>query len=146
MSEKLSERVRFMNALAEASFLVRKIAEPAPPGDSVKAAILRAYRRIGSWTHNRVRDVWYGDNRISVSGDELIQLRAVARQDAETSRDNELAELRERLAALEAYMRQTDNEFFVSQIHAMREVPCGDGGATCEDSTEDRRDIEGDGE
>ncbi len=128
MSEKYTEGVKFMNALAEASFLVRKIAEPAPAGDSVKGAILRAYRRLGTWTHNRVRDVWYGDHRISVSGDELNQLRALARQQTESARDTELEEMRAWMATLQSRLERLDSEFFVREIEGLSASASSAGG------------------
>jgi hypothetical protein len=64
-----------MISTAEASSLVRRLASPAPVGDTTKAAISRAHRTLKTWTWNRVRDVWHADPRIRVSADELDQLR-----------------------------------------------------------------------
>ncbi len=79
MSEKASEnsenRSRVVSALEEASQLVRYLAEPRPAGDSVRAAIQRSARRLRGWSASRVKDVWYADSRISISGDELNELR-----------------------------------------------------------------------
>jgi hypothetical protein len=63
------------SVLCEASGLVRQIAAPA----TGKAALFRAYRKIGTWTYNRVKDVYYADRRIRISADEIDGLRAIAR-------------------------------------------------------------------
>lgn len=135
MSENLSEP-KFMNALAEASFLVRQLAEPRPAGDSVKSAIGRAYRRIGKWSEtraraardtaaeapapwsfNRVKDLWYADRRVSVSGDELLELQAVARAKEQAVVSNQYRELVNRIARLEAALCVAD-EAFRGQVSA----------------------------
>lgn len=104
MSEWLSERKK-MCALAEAQNMVRLMAEPRPAGsDSAKAAIGRASRRLG-WSFNRVRDIWYGDTRISVRAEEMDQLRAALgeqrRRAEEKAASDELRELRARIDRLE---------------------------------------------
>lgn len=79
MSDKRSHnsdsRVLFMSATAEASFLIKLAAEPRPVGDTVKAAIRRASRRVGL-TFSRSRDIWYGQAR-RVDASEMDKLRAV---------------------------------------------------------------------
>lgn len=77
MNDIPSSAVRKLNAIGEASALVRAIAEPCPPGDSVKAAISRARRRLG-WSFTRTRAVWYADIRIKLAAYELDELRAKA--------------------------------------------------------------------
>lgn len=156
MCAKSLHRVKFMNALCEAQHLIRELGG----GSDVRPQLgmRTAFRRILDWckrnersadafSHNRVRDCWHARRAISVSGDELEILRAIARseQGEADPREKEIAELRERLAALEAYMRRTDNDFFISQIHALREVPCSAGGTAREDGGDDREDVEGDG-
>ena len=100
-SEKLENGVLRVNAIMEASQLLRSVAEPVPAGDSVKAAILRAARRLRGWSHNRVRDVWYGDARVRLSADELSELRAVARVKHRDADSAERDELRARIERLE---------------------------------------------
>ncbi|SFK16742.1 hypothetical protein [Methylocapsa palsarum] len=77
MNDNPSSEVRKLNAIEEASALVRAVAEPCPPGDSVKAAIVRARRRLG-WSYSRTRAVWYADLRIRLAAYELDDLRAKA--------------------------------------------------------------------
>ena len=77
MSDIHSERRKKMSSVCEASTLIKQIAEPRPVGDTVKAAIGRSLRRLplkGSWTWNRVKDIWYADHRVSVSADEMNAL------------------------------------------------------------------------
>jgi hypothetical protein len=114
-----------MTALVEARQLVRLAAEPCPAGDSVKAAVGRAARRL-KWNYTRVRALWYGDDRIKVSGDELNELRraAGARQKAEVQRD----ELAARVEALEQQLRDLamrmpqDADFYGSQADLIRDA------------------------
>jgi hypothetical protein len=100
-SEKVSE-MQFVSTAAEAAFLIRRVAEPRPVGDSAKAALVRVSRRLSSWSFNRVKDVWYGDQRIRISADELRELRRAARIHAlEQEATHELRLLNERIARVE---------------------------------------------
>lgn len=56
------------------SALVKRLADPASVGWSVKAAINSAASRL-SWKISRVRDVWYDDKRISLSHKEFSELK-----------------------------------------------------------------------
>ena len=110
-----------MSALVEASSLVRRVAEPCPAGDSVKAAIGRAARKL-RWNYTRVRAFWYADDRVTVTGDELNQLRAAAKQTG--ARDEVLARLEsveQMLRALEARMPQ-DADFYSAHADTLRSV------------------------
>ena len=110
MSLILRERV-FMSSLAEAQTLVRQLAQPARPGESIKAAMARAARQLPSWSFNRIHDVWTADTRIRVRADELDELRAAARKMREDSRDPEIASLVARLAYAEERLARLDAEF-----------------------------------
>ncbi len=79
MSEKPSqnsERRRPMNAVAEASTLMRVLAEPAQAGEGVKAAIRRAALRAGVNTGLGKR-LWYGEAR-RIDSDIMDRLRHAA--------------------------------------------------------------------
>lgn len=120
MSEKpLEFGVRFMSAIAEASFLIRRIAGPRQADESVKLTMRRTARRLAGWSANRVKDLWYADPRVKVSGDELLQLRAVARSNEDKARD-EYRELNQRIARLEARLLATDADFYGPDIAALR--------------------------
>lgn len=93
-----------MSALVECSQMFREIAGEQPArGGRVKAALRKVHEALPGWAYSRVRDVWYGSEKITVSGDELRQVeRAAARrkQNEQEARD-EIEQLRERLSRLE---------------------------------------------
>jgi hypothetical protein len=100
-----SGQVRFMSALAEASHLLRVVAGPYPAGDKAKTAQDRAWRRLKTWSRNRVEDIWKARPRVSVSAEELEQLRRIARErEAEDARAV-VREAREIIARLEQCLR-----------------------------------------
>ena len=97
----------------QAADLIRRVADPRPSGDSVKAAIGRAARRLG-WSWNRAKDVWYADNRISISADEM---RALQTQTKEAKQDDEI---KARIERLESILLAKDEAFYRPQIDALR--------------------------
>ena len=112
-----------MSALVEASTIVRQLADPATAGYCVKAAINSAFNRLRkfNWTYNRVRDVWYARDKVSITADELTQLRRAARlAKDEQEAGNELSELRSRLARLESILQGVDAEFHSETLAAIR--------------------------
>src|SRR5258705_13259522 len=64
------------SSITEAKALVQRCAEPRLAGDQVKAAILRASRRLGL-SFNRTKDIWYGDAR-RIDAEEMDMLRQAA--------------------------------------------------------------------
>jgi hypothetical protein len=116
-----SSSEREMSALVEASSLVRRVAEPCPAGDSVKAAMLRSARKL-RWNYTRVRAFWYADDRVKVTGDELNELRAAAQ--TTEAKDEVLARLEsveQMLRALASRMPQ-DADFYGSHADTLRGV------------------------
>lgn len=115
---EFESELKFMSVLCEASFLVRQIAAP----ESGKSALLLAYRKLGSWTYNRVKDVYYADCRVRISGEEIDHLRAVARaRKAEgKASDPSIVELREQLALVAAHLHRIDPSFHHPSIEALR--------------------------
>jgi hypothetical protein len=121
-----------MSVLCEAQTLVRRIAEPCPAGDSVKAAIGRASRRVGLG-FTRVRALWYADERISVSAVEMDKLRraAGARGKADVHRDDlaiRVEALEQQLRALASRIPQ-DADFYGAQADLLRSAVRGMGRA-----------------
>jgi len=116
-SEK-SERGVVVSALREASFLVRKVAEPRPIGDSVKAAINRAARRLG-FHFSRTKDIWY-ENARRIHAEEIDALRREARtQREETVARAEAIIAVERLVALRETLAATDSDFHRETVAAL---------------------------
>lgn len=109
MSEVPSERSE-MSSVNEASVLVRCVAEPREVGDSVKAAIVRAARRLG-FSFSRTKDLWYADAR-RIDAAEMDKLRDVAAK-------REANALRAQLLAARNALAATDEEFHRPQINAL---------------------------
>jgi hypothetical protein len=109
-----------LNARAEAQSLIRSLAEPCPAGDSVKAAMVRAWRKLPAWTFNRVIDVWKADPRIAIRAAEMDQLRNAAKKREEKAASHELTELRERLSRLERLLVSSDEDFHSETLHQVR--------------------------
>jgi hypothetical protein len=121
-----------MSVLCEASGLVRKIAAPA----TGKAALLRVYRRLGTWTYSRVKDVYYADRRVRISADEIDELRAIAGSEKEASNERSLPELRVQLAIVARHLRKLDPSFAYPWAEALGSLAHSDGG---EASSADRK-------
>jgi hypothetical protein len=108
-----SSSERKMSLVAEYQSLVRRVAEPCPAGDSVKAAIGRAARRL-KWKYTRARAFWYADDRIKASDDEANQLRIITnKQTGAVGNDvlDRLESVEQMLRALASRMPQ-DDEFY----------------------------------
>lgn len=88
----------------EMAAIMRDAAQPVPPGDSVKAAIGRAARRLGL-PYERARAIWYGQARL-IRAEEADRLRA---------RRRDLA--RQRLAQLQHEIDQ-QNRIIQGMDHA----------------------------
>jgi hypothetical protein len=102
--DKASEKSA-MSSVAEASVLVRAVAEPRPVGDSVKAAISRAAARLG-FAYGRTREIWYRNAR-RIEAAEMDRLRHRADQLATQNAINNLASLHSRLSQSdEAFHRE----------------------------------------
>ena len=99
MLEKVSKELE-VSAVVEACQLLRKVAEPRPIGDSVKSAITRAARRVG-FPIARAENIWRQEAR-RIDAEEMDALRRVAMQKQESSARDEIAELRARIARIEA--------------------------------------------
>lgn len=136
ISDKSSE-ARFMNATIEASHCLKRLALPAPAGDSVKAALRRAGLRLDGWcrangvdlwTANRLKDVWHVDRRISVSAEELEQLRAAnaVRERGEADARDEVRQIYAGIALLVERLAQIDPEFHSQTMSSFRKASHAD--------------------
>lgn len=132
MSGKTTEKsetaeIISMTAVAEAGRLLREVAEPVPAGDSVKAAIGRAARRVekhipahfaSRWHAGRAEDIWRGEAR-GVWAEEMDAIRRAADAKAAEEARSELAELDARIARVEALLL-SDEDFHRPQADAWR--------------------------
>ena len=82
----------------EVSEGLRRLSEPVRAGESVKALIAKAARKVGL-SYSRAFSLWYG--RGVVRAEELERVRALLRTNRQENLNAEIAELRERLARLE---------------------------------------------
>ena len=137
-SEKSTEYgVSFMTAVAEAGFLLRRIAEPRPVCDSVKAAITRAARAVGL-PFGRAEDIWRGEAR-TVRAEEMDAIRrAASRKNKEKADRDEYAVLMERLSFLEDRLEQIDPDFHRPAVAGLRALSAPMGG-------KDRAVVDGEG-
>lgn len=115
-----------MTGVSEASILLRRVAEPRPVGDTVKAAITRAAKRVSKhmrqpMSPSRAEDIWRREAR-RLDSEEMDAIRAAAKADhkVEEAR-NALAEFDARIARLEALLVQ-DEDFFRPQVDAAVEA------------------------
>ena len=109
MLEKPSRNLD-MTAIVEASILIRQVAEPRPVGDSVKAAIVRASRRLG-FGFSRTKTIWYGE-AFRINAEEMDALRrATARRKREEVAHAEAVVAIDRLVALREALASTDPDF-----------------------------------
>lgn len=73
-----------MPAITEARHLVQSLAAPVRVGDTIKAQISRASRRIPFWSYRRVKSVWYGETS-SIDADHFEALKRLAKADQEAN-------------------------------------------------------------
>ena len=94
----------------EAAALLRQVAEPRPVGDSVKAAIRRAARRLG-FGYRRTKTIWYGETT-RIGAEEMDALRrATSRLRAEEVARAEAVVAIDRLVALRGALAASDEDF-----------------------------------
>ena len=104
---------------------LKELAEPRPGGELVKTAINRAARlcRLPYW---RCFDLWYGKAR-RVEPAEITAIADALERKRELEASNELAELRRRLARLEARLLSTDEDFYRPHIDFLGRRACQSG-------------------
>lgn len=113
----VSEKSDESSETSDAMRIVQLAAEPRPVGDSVKAAIGRAAKRL-RWSYTRTRDVWYGDaRRIDVR--EMDALREVERRRDDAASELERRRRLEQLAVLRTRLHMRDPDFHREDIAAL---------------------------
>ena len=100
-----------MSSAAEMTTLLKVVAAPAEPGESVKSVIGRASRRLG-WPWGRTKRLYYGEAR-RIDSAEMDLARAEARKRSANAAlyneaKNEYAELNARIAKVEALLGNTN--------------------------------------
>lgn len=112
-----------MSAVAEASVLLRRIAEPRMADDSVKTLIVRAARKVSRFfplTPSRAEDIWRREARL-IRAEEMDAIRKAAEDRIVGEVKRERSELETRLARLEALLLQ-DEEFHSPEVAALRQL------------------------
>lgn len=113
----VSEKSDDSSERSDAMRIVQLAAEPRLVGDSVKAAIGRAARRL-HWSFTRTRDVWYGDaRRIDVR--EMDALRMVDRARNEASEAKQRGQYLEQIDVLRTRLARRDPDFHAADIAAL---------------------------
>jgi hypothetical protein len=114
-----SSSERKMIGVVDYQQIVRRAAEPCPAGDSVKAAIGRAARRL-RWKYTRTRAFWYADERINVKDFEADQLRSADKEQSAGPVNHEvlarLESVEQMLRALASRLPQ-DEDFYRAQAN-----------------------------
>jgi hypothetical protein len=91
------------------SAALKELAEPYPAGDRFKAAINRS-ARLAHLDYWRAFNIWYGKAR-RIDAHEAFQITEALRIKREKAAQNELQELRTRLAKLESAIVQNHSDF-----------------------------------
>jgi hypothetical protein len=93
---------------------LKELAKPSPEGDRVKRAIGRAANVCGL-DYWRAFDIWYRKAR-RIDAHEAFQITEALRIKRERAAQNELQELRTRLAKLESSLIQNHQDFSRSDL------------------------------
>lgn len=93
----------------QVSEALRELSQPTNSGDRVKAAIARS-ARAANLSYWRAFDIWYGKAR-RIDAHEAHQITEALRVKREKAAQNELQELRTRLAKLESAVIQSHKNF-----------------------------------
>lgn len=112
-----------MSSCLEAAALLRSVAEPRPVGDTIKAAINRAAKRVSAHLREpmrpgRAEDIWRGEAR-AIRAEEMDAIRRAAEKRLVGEARNEFTELDRRIARLEALLVQ-DADFHGVEADALR--------------------------
>lgn len=127
-----AEGVCIMSNSAEAAALMRRIAEPYPAGDKIKAAIQRAQRRVSEelrragftgMMYGRAKRIWKEEAR-RIDGFELDAMRRAAKLEriALVQADVEIRLSIERYSAMRDALAAKDEAFFGPEIARLGNV------------------------
>jgi hypothetical protein len=93
---------------------IAPIGSAASKGERLRAAALRL-----GWAHSRTRDVWYGDERVSLKPRELRKIEEVS---GVTYARNEVDELDQVIARADALLQGASPNFRSALAGAIREA------------------------
>lgn len=114
MSEKLSEKSK-MSVVEFSQFALRTRIAP-PEYGSVKSRIRKAAARLG-WSFTRTKDVWYADDRVSISGEQLI---AIEEASGLRYAKQELIDAETLISRADALLDGADADFYRPFVAALR--------------------------
>jgi len=100
---------------------VIEAAQPAVPGESVKATLLRAHRNLGSTKFWRVRAAWKGEagDWSATAVEEFRGKLNALRVERDKRKYAAATVMGQRLRAMRDGLQRTDPEFFGSEIDAL---------------------------
>jgi hypothetical protein len=116
MSNFTSEKSK-MSSVEFGSYALRNHIAPPTMGQ-VKARIRHAARRL-QWSFTRTRDVWYADERISLSADEL---RTIEEETGLRYGREEVRSVEALITQAEALLGGSDEDFHRPFLAALRAV------------------------
>lgn len=118
MSQK--SKVHSVSAIAiETAKALRRLAEPRPVGDRVKAAIGRAARKAGL-SYWRTFDLWYAKAH-RIDAVEVERIRAAERATAKGAA-HELYDLASQIEVLAERLASVDADFSQPHVDALRDI------------------------
>lgn len=101
-----------------ASRILREVIAPAGAAAS-KGERIRNAARILKWNYSRVRDIWYGDERVSLKPRELRQIEEIS---GVRYGRNEIDELDEIISKADALLQSAGTDFRSALAGAIREA------------------------
>lgn len=107
-----------MSEVAWASGLLQSRVAPVGSAQNVETRIRNSARRLG-WKFSRARDVWYGDQRVSIKPLELRKIEEITgvRYGQEEVRDIDAL-----IAQADALLMGTDPDFVGAFVAALRSM------------------------
>ena len=105
---------------SDTQIILRELVGPRMADESIKITLANAARICGL-SYWRIYDIWYGRAKKISDEEEAAIINAAKRKNLRTVK-NELAELRTKMARLEALLSRTDEDFFSPHITALRET------------------------
>lgn len=116
MSEKASEKSEMSGELVWASSTLQNCVAPPGAAAGKMERISLAARKL-RWAFSRTKDVWYGDERVSLKPREIRKIEEVS--GVKFGR-NEVAEIDHIIARADALLEGADADFYRPHVAALR--------------------------